>query len=93
MKPILYKVNRSARGVPSSSWRAIEFMAGCTVSEGDVIEYAYAAPVVTDEMVERAARKVCEITGEDWDSIGEFTRGVLMDTQRAAFTAALEPGK
>lgn len=45
--------------------------------------------VVDEAMVERSARVVAEIAGEDFDKIGEFAQGVLRDTQRAALTAAL----
>ena len=47
---------------------------------------------VDEGMVERAARVVAKVAGEDFDQLGEFTQGVLMDTQRAALTAALKDG-
>lgn len=49
---------------------------------------------VSDAMVEAAARVVCRHAHENWDDIGEFTQGVLKETQREAITAALkEAGK
>lgn len=47
------------------------------------------APVVDDAMVERAARVVAQRVGENFDRIGEFAQTILLDTQRAALTAAL----
>ena len=45
---------------------------------------------VSDEVLEAAARIVAKVTGEDYDSLGEFTQGVLKDTQRQCFEAALQ---
>lgn len=44
---------------------------------------------VTEAMVEAAARVVAYRAGEDFDHVGEFTQGILLDTQRAALEAAL----
>jgi hypothetical protein len=48
---------------------------------------------VDEAMVERMARVVAQHAGEDFDDIGSFARSVLMDTQRAALTAALKDSR
>lgn len=50
MKKLTYRIN-------NGNWKGIEYFRGQTISEGDVIEYAYAAPVVTEEMVLRACMR------------------------------------
>ncbi len=44
---------------------------------------------IPEGVVEAAARVVARIAGEDFNSIGDFARGVLMDTQRQCLHAAL----
>lgn len=51
------------------------------------------AAEVGDDFIRAMCRIVASNAGEDFDSLGEFTQQVLMDTQRASLTSALADGK
>lgn len=46
---------------------------------------------VTEEMVERACVVVARRAGECFNTLDEFTKSILRETQRAALTASLTP--
>lgn len=57
MKAVAYRIV-AKNGDPISQWTDIQFMEQANLHESRVIEYAYAAPIVTDEMVEKGAKAV-----------------------------------
>jgi hypothetical protein len=71
MTPIVYRINKG-------NWKDIEYFRGQTIGYGDAIEYAYSAPVVTDEMVKRVAIAI---------SGAPFPSARSMDKARAAIAA------
>lgn len=83
VKKVAFRFAAIAGDPIKTSWRDIEQLRGQTLGEGDVIEYAYAAPVVTKEMIIRA----CD--AYDASRYGEeFAEYVSMHD---AITAALGP--
>ena len=46
-------------------------------------------PRINDGMVDRACRVVAAAAGEHFDTLDDFTKSVLRDTQRAALEAAM----
>lgn len=97
MKKVAFRFTAIAGAQIKTSWRDIDHLSGQTVGEGDVIEYAYAAPVVTEEMVDRLAKHMCR---EEWkdrcrtlEDLAEHIKyaGRYKDEARAALIAVLEP--
>ena len=82
MKELAFRFTAMSGAPILTSWRDIKYFPGVTVGDGDAIEYAYAAPVVTEEMAARgeAARvKYMENVAAD-----------RINSMKAAITAALE---
>lgn len=69
--------------IPYPRWQDIAYFPGVTVNENDVIEFAYAAPVVSEEAVQRALDRWYDVPNYTGD---EYER----ERMHAALTAALE---
>lgn len=90
MQKVAFRYTKISGHPCETSWRDIKELTPENIREGDVIEYAYAEPVVTDEMGRRAlkswlyerGRAVLGIEGNIQDDLGMMMR---------ALTAALEP--
>jgi hypothetical protein len=69
--------------IPYPRWQDIAHFPGVTVNENDVIEFAYAAPVVSEEMTLRACNAYD--SNRDGEDMAEYP------AMHRALTAALEP--
>ena len=83
MKKLAFRFTAMCGAPIETSWRDIKYFPGVTVGEGDVIEYAYAAPVVSDTVGSRVVMHYERLL-----SLGQIDKGIAM---KAAITAALEP--
>jgi hypothetical protein len=78
-------------GEPISQWTDIQFMEQANLHPSRVIEYAYAAPVVTDELAARVYRYWNVARGRAALGIeGDMSDGLGM--MKRAITAALGDG-
>lgn len=69
--------------IPYPRWQDIAYFPGVTVNENDVIEFAYAAPVVTEAIGFKVVMHYERLL-----SLGQIDKGIAM---KAAITAALDP--
>jgi hypothetical protein len=80
---------RTHYGDISSLWRDISYEASETMGEDVRVEYAYAAPVVTDKMVKRGAIGMCS-SQLGWEGLFIDEQEQHLFNSRKCLAAALE---